>query len=111
MVSPGHTLKEVILEMTKTRLGATAVVDHNKFIVGIVTDGDLRRMLEKSTALDVITARDIMTLHPKSISPDALAVQALDELSKYGISQLLVSCDGEYLGIIHLHDLIREGLI
>jgi arabinose-5-phosphate isomerase len=111
MVSPGHTLKEVILEMTKTRLGATAVVDNNKFIVGIVTDGDLRRMLEKSTALDVITAKDIMTLNPKLIGPDALAVQALDELSKYGISQLLVSGNGEYLGMIHMHDLIREGLI
>ncbi len=110
-VSPDQTLKEVIMEMTKTRLGATAVVDHNKFIVGIVTDGDLRRMLEKSTALDVITAKDIMTLNPKLISPDALAVQALDELSKYGISQLLVSGNGEYLGIIHMHDLIREGLI
>jgi arabinose-5-phosphate isomerase len=110
-VSPDQTLKEVIMEMTKTRLGATAVVDDNKFIVGIVTDGDLRRMLEKSTALDVITAKDIMTLNPKLISPDALAVQALDELSKYGISQLLVSGNGEYLGIIHMHDLIREGLI
>lgn len=106
-----QSLKEVIVEITAKRLGITAVVDEANNLVGIVTDGDLRRMLEQSTAIEQITAGDIMTKNPKTISGDELAVEALDLLRKNEISQLVVTDNGKYTGIIHLHDLIREGLI
>lgn len=106
-----QSLKEVILEMTKKRLGITAVVTTDNDLLGIITDGDLRRMLEKNVAIDKIHAADIMTASPKTIGPDELAVEALNMLRKNEISQLVVSEKGKYLGIIHLHDLIREGLI
>ena len=110
-VLSGQSVKEVIVEMTAKRLGITAVVDKENDLLGIITDGDLRRMLEKNTAIDKIKANDIMTATPKTIGPDELAVDALDLLRTSGISQLVVVADGKYLGIIHLHDLIREGLI
>jgi arabinose-5-phosphate isomerase len=106
-----QTLKEAIVEMTRKRLGVTAVVDKENNLLGIITDGDLRRMLEKSVAIDAIKVSDIMTSNPKTIEPDMLAVEALDILRKKEISQLVVTEKGKYLGIIHLHDLIREGLI
>ena len=111
-VSPNASLKEVIVEISKKRLGTTAVIDSNNQLLGMITDGDLRRMLEKNIRLDSVTAKEIMTLHPKTITPDALAVEALDRLRKYDINQLIVvTNESAYLGIIHLHDLIREGLI
>lgn len=110
-VLAGESLKEVIVEMTAKRLGITAVVDADDSLLGIITDGDLRRMLEKSIAIDTIRAGDIMTANPKTIGPDELAVGALDMLRENEISQLAVTEKGKYLGIIHLHDLIREGLI
>lgn len=111
MVFPNHTLKEVIFEMTKKRLGATAVVDEENNLLGIITDGDLRRMLEKNGDLEKKSAKDIMTATPKTISADALAVEALDMMRKKEITQLIVVDNGKYSGILHLHDLIREGLI
>lgn len=110
-VLAGQSLKEVIVEMTTKRLGITAVVDTENNLLGIITDGDLRRMLEKSIAIDSINAGDIMTASPKTIGPDELAVDALDLLRRKEISQLAVIENGKYAGIIHLHDLIREGLI
>jgi arabinose-5-phosphate isomerase len=110
-VNADATLKEVILEISKKRLGTTAVVDDRDALLGIITDGDLRRMLEKDANLASVTAREIMTINPKTITPDALAVEALDLLRQYDISQLAVTDGVRYLGIIHLHDLIREGLI
>lgn len=106
-----QSLKEVIVEMTAKRLGITAVVDAADQLLGIITDGDLRRMLEKTTAIDTIKAGDIMTADPKTIGPDELAIDALDLLRKKEISQLAVIENGKYTGIIHLHDLVREGLI
>jgi arabinose-5-phosphate isomerase len=106
-----QSLKEVIVEMTSKRLGITAVVDNNNKLLGIITDGDLRRMLETSASLDAVKASDIMSRNPKTIGPDALAVDALDTLRKNEITQLAVTDNETYLGIIHLHDLIREGLI
>ncbi|MBL0307346.1 MAG: KpsF/GutQ family sugar-phosphate isomerase [Chitinophagaceae bacterium] len=106
-----QSLKEVIVEMTAKRLGITAVVDTANNLLGIITDGDLRRMLEKSIAIDTIKAGDIMTVNPKTIGPDELAVAALDVLRKNEITQLAVTDAGKYLGIIHLHDLVKEGLI
>jgi arabinose-5-phosphate isomerase len=106
-----QTLKEVIVEMTSKRLGITAVVDDKDLLLGLITDGDLRRMLETGKSLDVVKAADIMTANPKTVTPDLLAVGALEVLRKYGISQLAVTENGYYQGILHLHDLIREGLI
>jgi arabinose-5-phosphate isomerase len=106
-----QSLTEVIVEMTEKRLGITAVVDTDNRLLGIITDGDLRRMLKKNVAIDKVKAGDIMTKNPKTIKPDELAVAALDLLRKNEISQLAVVENGIYAGIIHLHDLIREGLI
>ena len=86
-------------------------MDNNDTLLGIITDGDLRRMLERNISLDGVTAADIMTITPKSINPDELAVDALDLMRKGSITQLVVVEKGKYLGFIHLHDLIREGLI
>ena len=110
-VLPGQSLKEVIVEMTKKRLGVTAVVDESDNLLGIITDGDLRRMLNKSIEIDAIRAEDIMTKSPKTIAPDELAVEALNLLRKYEITQLFVMNEGKYFGVIHLHDLLKEGFI
>lgn len=110
-VDETSSLKDVIVEITKKRLGATAVLDKNEHIAGIITDGDLRRMLEKNILLQNITAKDIMAINPKTISQNDLAVDALDLMRKNNISQLLVVDNEKYEGIIHLHDLVREGII
>lgn len=110
-VLPKNNLKQAIVEMTKKRLGVTAVTDEQQNLLGIITDGDLRRMLEKNVSIDQVTAEEIMTKDPLTISPDMLAVEALDILRKKEITQLVVAEKGKYLGIIHLHDLVKEGLI
>ncbi|HET6996418.1 MAG TPA: KpsF/GutQ family sugar-phosphate isomerase, partial [Chitinophagaceae bacterium] len=110
-VFASQSLKEAIVEMTRKRLGVTAVIDKDNNLLGIITDGDLRRMLEKSVAIDSIKVMDIMTSDPQTIEPDMLAVEALDILRKKEISQLVVVENAKYIGIIHLHDLVREGLI
>jgi len=110
-VLPTATLKEVIVEMTAKRLGATAVVNETDNIVGIITDGDLRRMLEKATSFENLQAKDIMSSKPKTVEADVLAVLALEEMRKNDISQLVVEMDKKYAGIIHLHDLVKEGII
>lgn len=110
-VTADASLREIILEISSKRLGATAVLDDQDRMVGIVTDGDLRRMLAGAAPLGDITAREIMTRAPKTIAPDALAVDALALMRRHSISQLLVMENDRYLGIVHLHDLVREGLI
>jgi arabinose-5-phosphate isomerase len=110
-VFPGQSLKEVIVEMTQKRLGVTAVVNKQDQLLGIITDGDLRRMLSKNTQIDTITAADIMTKNPKTIHPGELAVEALNILRKNEITQLVVIDNGIYRGVIHLHDLLKEGFI
>ncbi len=110
-VSASADLKQVIMEISKKRMGVTAVTNNDSQLLGIITDGDLRRMLENSNELSGIHAADIMTKSPKQIGPDALAIEALDMLRKNDISQLVVVENGKYLGFVHLHDLIREGLI
>jgi arabinose-5-phosphate isomerase len=105
-------LKEIIMAISGSRLGVTAVTDQQQKLLGVITDGDLRRMLEKDLPLEGVTAAGIMTIHPKKISPDAMAVQALETLRKHDITQLAVTDENnQYLGILHLHDLIKEGLI
>ncbi len=109
-VAPDASISNVIVEMTEKRLGATAVTE-NKKIIGIITDGDLRRMLTTNTTFDGLTARDIMSSPPKNIDNNAMAVDALEKLEEHGISHLLAKQNEEYAGIVHIHDLIREGIL
>nr|WP_040287970.1 KpsF/GutQ family sugar-phosphate isomerase [Bizionia argentinensis] len=109
-VNPDTNIKEVIIEISEKMLGVTAVVENNK-IMGIITDGDLRRMLTKSNDFIHLTAKDIMGANPKRIDANAMAVEAKELMETHGISQLLVEKQGEYAGIVHIHDLIKEGII
>ena len=110
-VSPDTPLRETILEMTSKRLGC-AVVTHEGQVVGIITDGDLRRMINNNTSLEHLTARDIMSAHPKTIQAAEYAVTALNTMRQNAITQLIVTgSEGEYLGVVHIHDIIREGIL
>jgi arabinose-5-phosphate isomerase len=109
-IAPEATIKEVILEITKNRLGAVTVVANNK-IAGIITDGDIRRMMEKYNSFENLTAKDIMNQSPRLIKSTELAVNALELMRNNNITQLIVADEGSYKGIIHLHDLLREGII
>ena len=110
-VNQNSSLTDVIVEITRKRLGLTAVLNDEGLLTGVITDGDLRRMLEKGNDINHTTAKDIMGIHPKTIEGDALAVDALDRMRKNNITQLIVIEDNHYAGVIHLHDLIREGII
>lgn len=105
------SLRAVIVEITEKRLGVTAVTDEEGKLIGIITDGDLRRMLEKTTDISHIKASDILTSKPITVSPQTLAVDALTLLKDHDISQLAVTENGIYKGILHLHDLVREGIV
>lgn len=109
-VAVDTNIKDVIVEITEKMLGVTAVVD-NGTLVGIITDGDLRRMLSKTDDFSNLTAKDIMSSSPKTIKAKAMAVDALEVMENHGISQLLVVEKGNYAGVVHLHDLIKEGII
>lgn len=109
-VGPQDALKEVVLEMTRRRLGMTAVVTHDK-VIGIITDGDIRRMLEKSTDIGGLMASDIMSEHPFCMEADTLAVDAAAVMRQKKISQIIVLKDNRYFGVVHLHDLNREGIL
>ena len=109
---PVDTLKDVILEITKKRMGATAVLDEEGKISGIITDGDVRRMLQKNTDISSVFAHHLMSKSPKTIEENEMAVKALKKMKENNISQLLVVDEaGNYKGMIHLHDLLKEGLI
>ena len=110
-VKKDSLLKNVIIEITKKRLGVTVVMDNEENILGIITDGDLRRMLENDLYHPQAKAEDIMTIHPKTIDSQSLAVHALEVMRNYNITQLIVTENEKYFGIIHLHDLIKEGII
>jgi arabinose-5-phosphate isomerase len=99
------------MEMTSKRLGATAVVGQAQELLGIITDGDLRRMLEKNADVSKVRASDIMSSKPTTIPHDALAVEALEILRTKDISQLPVMEGNKYAGFIHIHDLVKEGII
>lgn len=111
-VKESDNIQTTILEMTSKCLGATAVLDQQGLLKGIITDGDLRRMLEKGIDLGALQAKDVMSPQPKTIYKDTLAVKALNMMRQHSITQLLVvDQPDEYLGMIHLHDLLREGLV
>ncbi|WKK67442.1 KpsF/GutQ family sugar-phosphate isomerase [Lutimonas zeaxanthinifaciens] len=103
-------IKDVIVEISKKRLGTTAVTENDQ-IAGIITDGDIRRMLENSTDISTLKASDIMSKDPVSVSADTMAVNALDIMQKKNITQVLVTRDGKYAGVVHFHDLLKEGII
>ncbi|MDH3709011.1 MAG: KpsF/GutQ family sugar-phosphate isomerase [Cyclobacteriaceae bacterium] len=105
------TIPEVILEITSKRLGATAVLDEQENLMGIITDGDLRRMLKEHKTTDLIGATDIMSTNPQTIEPDAYAVSALGIMQQRNITQLIVAQGKQVLGFVHLHDLLKEGIL
>ena len=109
VVHPDDKIKEVIVEISRKRCGATAVIENDQ-LIGIITDGDVRRMLENHDILDAVTARDIMNASPKTIDAAALAVKGFNTMEKFNITQLLVVNKNEYLGIVHLHDILKEGI-
>ena len=111
VIKSGATIKEAILEITKKRLGAAAVLNDNEDVIGIITDGDIRRMLEKYDSFTNLSANDIMSKTPKTIEADAMAVAALEKMRENNINQLIALDKDRYAGIIHLQDLVREGII
>jgi arabinose-5-phosphate isomerase len=110
-VNSGDGVRQVIVEITRHRLGITAVLDDDGKLEGVITDGDLRRMLEKNGDVDLQRAKDIMSLNPKTIEAQTLAVSALNIMRQNNITQLLVTDENIYVGVLHLHDLIKEGII
>lgn len=109
-VSPNSTIQDVIVEISEKRLGVTAVVENDK-LVGIITDGDLRRMLQRSNNLNEYTAKDIMSINPKNIDSNEHVSKALSILEDNSITQLLVTENDKYVGVIHLHDILKEGIV
>ena len=109
-VTPDASIKKVIMEISEKRLGVTAVIDNNK-VIGIITDGDIRRMLNANDTFTHLTAKDIMTKNPKNISSDMLVSEALSVLENNSITQLVVVDKDSYMGILHLHDILKEGIV
>ena len=110
LVTISSSVKDVIMEISKKRLGVAVVVE-NKTVLGVVTDGDLRRMLSKTNDISNLKISDIMNQNPKTIKADALAVEAKKLMQLHEISQLLVMKNGDYVGVVHIHDLIKEGIL
>jgi arabinose-5-phosphate isomerase len=110
-VGPETPLSEVIIEISSKRLGCTAVIDVEGMLLGIITDGDLRRMLQKNVGISGIRATDIMSTNPRMIEKDAYATKALHLMQENSITQLVVMDGGKLAGFIHLHDLLKEGIV
>ncbi|AUC84401.1 D-arabinose 5-phosphate isomerase [Polaribacter sp. ALD11] len=109
-VDVNDSVAKVIVEISEKRLGVTAVLE-NENLIGIITDGDIRRMLSKTTDINHVTAKDIMGKNPKTVQQDAMAIEALEKLENNSITQILVVDEQEkYAGVVHLHDLIKEGI-
>jgi len=109
-VTPNTNIKDVIMEISKNMLGVTAVIDGSA-IVGIITDGDLRRMMSANDSFKGLTAKDIMSKNPKTIDNNAMAVAAMELMETNGITQILAQENGVYSGVVHIHDLTKEGII
>ena len=110
IVSADSMIKNVIIEISEKRLGVTAVIENEK-VIGIITDGDIRRMLNKTENISGLTAQEIMTKNPKTIKSTDMVSDALNILEYFSITQLVVVDNGEYKGVIHLHDILKEGII
>jgi len=110
-VQEDANIRALILEITSKRLGCVVVVDKEQAIKGIITDGDLRRMLESNADVSNLSAKDIMSISPKTLNSDTLAVKALQIMRTNSISQLIIIKDNKYEGIVHIHDLLKEGII
>jgi len=110
MVSPDASIKKVIFEISEKRLGVTAVVENEK-VIGIITDGDIRRMLNDRDSFAGLEAKDIMTRNPKVIHSADMVVDAFNIMEDFSITQLVVVDDGEYKGVLHLHDILKEGIV
>lgn len=104
-------IRAIILEISSKRLGATAVLDESGKLVGIITDGDLRRMLANNNNVEEVTAKEIMSANPKTIEKDEMAINAFSMMEQNKITQLVVTADGNYAGMIHLHDILKEGVV
>jgi len=109
-VKPNDKVRDVLLEISSKRIGAAAVIENN-VLIGIITDGDIRRMMEKYENINQLTAADIMSKEPKTIDADELAVNALNVMQQKNISQIIVTKQHHFFGFIHLHDLLKEGII
>ncbi|MHA4895168.1 KpsF/GutQ family sugar-phosphate isomerase [Pedobacter sp. PWIIR3] len=109
-IHPTASVKDVIVEISQNRLGAVVVIEDNE-ILGIITDGDIRRMLEQHSDLSNITAGDLMSANPKRVDKNVLAMQALEIIKENNITQLLITDENGYFGMVHLHDLLQEGII
>ena len=110
MVAPDASIKKVIFEISEKRLGVTAVVENEK-VIGIITDGDIRRMLNENDTFTHLTAKDIMTRNPKMIPSTIMVTDALNILEDFAITQLIVVDNDEYKGVLHLHDILKEGVV
>lgn len=110
IVAPDSNIKTVIVEISEKRLGVTAVIENEK-VIGIITDGDIRRMLNKTETISGLVAQDIMTVNPKTIKSTDMVSDALNILEDFSITQLVVVDNGEYKGVIHLHDILKEGIV
>lgn len=109
-VTPDTNIKKVIFEISEKRLGVTAVIENNK-VIGIITDGDIRRMLNNNDTFAHLTAQDIMTKNPKTIQLSSMVTDALNILEDFSITQLIVTDQEEYKGVLHLHDILKEGIV
>lgn len=109
-VNSDSSVKNVIVEISQKRLGVTAVLE-NDTVIGIITDGDIRRMLNKTETITGLTAKDIMTVNPKTIKSTDMVADALNIMEDHSITQLVVVDEGEYKGVIHLHDILKEGIV
>jgi arabinose-5-phosphate isomerase len=109
-VSPDAPIKKVIFEISEKRLGVTAVIEDNK-VVGIITDGDIRRMLNNRDSIAGVIAQDIMTKNPKTITSTTMVIDAFNMMEDFAITQLVVVDHGEFKGILHIHDILKEGIV
>jgi arabinose-5-phosphate isomerase len=100
----------VIVEISEKRLGVTAVIENEK-LIGIITDGDIRRMLNKTETISGLTAKEIMTINPKTVQLNSMVVDAFNILEDFSITQLVVEDGDQYVGILHLHDILKEGIV
>ena len=110
IVAPDAPIKKVIFEISEKRLGVTAVIENEK-VVGIITDGDIRRMLNENDSFNHLTAKDIMTKNPKTIQSTTMVADALNILEDFAITQLIVVDKDKYKGVLHLHDILKEGIV